>query len=113
MWNRLEEDESHLEACRVENKIKNNRRILSIIDQENLRHQFKVYDVQVKLSSRQKNKAKLAKTGKKPERKVKQLEERLKRAIDKSYELNTWGLNDAIMTTTLKVRVMENLLDCA
>ena len=37
----------------------------------------------------------------------------MKRAIDKSYELNTWGLNDAIMTNTLKVRVMENLLDCA
>ena len=35
------------------------------------------------------------------------------KAIDKSYDLNTWGLNDALMTHTLQVRAMENLLDCA
>ena len=45
--------------------------------------------------------------------KVKLLEERLKKAIDKSYELNTWGLNDSLMTHTLQVRVMENLINCA
>ena len=44
---------------------------------------------------------------------VKMLEERLKVAIDKHYELNTWGLNNALMTHTLQVRATENLINCA
>ena len=51
--------------------------------------------------------------GKKPERKVKLLEERIQKAIDRHYDLYTWAINDALMTETLRVRSMEHLIDCA
>ena len=52
VWNKLEGDENHIEACRVENKIKHNKRILANLDQQNLRHHFKVYDIQHRLAAK-------------------------------------------------------------
>ena len=113
LWKKLERGHGHQEVTRIEDQIKNNRQIVKRMDADNVRDQLQLCKLQVELMSQSKSKSKQAVTVKKVERKVKQLEERVRKSIALQEELCTWGLGDAVITLTLKCRAMENLIDCA
>ena len=45
IWDKLEQNKNHIEASSIEDKIKNNRRTIRTLDQENFRQQFRIYDL--------------------------------------------------------------------
>ena len=45
--------------------------------------------------------------------KVTEIENKLKQETERSYTLNTWGITHMIITTLVKVRLMEDLIECA
>ena len=69
--------------------------------------------MQEQLLARHRNKNRIANLGKKPSKQVQTLEKRLHEAMEKHYDLDTWGFNSYFVSHILKVRALENLIDCA
>ena len=45
--------------------------------------------------------------------KIAALQERISAETERSYTLNTWGINHMVITTLMKVRLLEDIIDCA
>ena len=49
----------------------------------------------------------------KDDKRIKTLKNKIKEETDRNYELNAWGLNSHCIAMTLKIRTLEDLIDCA
>ena len=58
LWTRLEEDHDNQELTRLEDQIKNNKRILKLSEDENTRETIKLCKLDVKLIAQQKSMSK-------------------------------------------------------
>ena len=46
-------------------------------------------------------------------RKISDVQAKIKKETEQSYKLNIWGLNDAIISNLIKIRLLEDLIQCA
>ena len=77
-----------------------------------MRENAKSLTLEIKLINKSKLKTK-ASNLLKIEKKLAQVQKRLKVETESNQELNMWGLHSYLISYVLKCRVLEDLIDCA
>ena len=98
----------------MEEEIKRNKQTLKVLRQENWRAQALNEVLDLKLINRANKAGTRGRTSlKNPEKKLARIEKKLKLEMQRSEEINCWGLHNHIISHVVKIRLLEDLIVCA
>lgn len=114
LWRRLNRRRNQ-EVVRIQNEIKKNKRYIGDTMRENLFElDVNFNDQQILLNwTREKNSVNKHLKSNGDQKKVLELQSKIRDEIARKQEFDTWGFNNYIIEYRLKVRMTEDVIDCA
>ena len=114
VWRRLNKH-GNTEAVRMQNEIKRNKRQIQDLMRENLFElDINQHEQQLLIGQQSYKKRLNRKLKSEPEyRRVQELELLVREEMARNVQLNTWGLNSVVTEVKLKIRLTEDVIDCA